>query len=279
MRITHLLAAIIALCLYCAMPVVYADTPVQNGAPGINNLDQNNNNPQTPPTPPDNLTATPDGNTNGSSDTSTVNGLNPQGGAATSQGSLGSTTSVTNPTASTLSSNFGTLQVITAEQMLKNITAQLPSVMELVTAMAYVIGFSFVIKGIMLLKHVGEMRTQMSHEHSITQPIVYLIVGALLIYLPSTVVMVQSTFFTPVPYSYVSGQSDWDDVMHSVIVAVQLFGTIAFIKGLVLLSHVGGGHGGQGSLGKGLTHIIGGIFCINIYTFVKVILNTLGVLS
>jgi hypothetical protein len=56
---------------------------------------------------------------------------------------------------------------------------------------------------------------------------------------------------------------------------VQLVGVIAFIRGLVKLSHMGGGH--QGGIGSALTHIIGGIFCINMYDFVQLIMSTLGI--
>ncbi len=33
----------------------------------------------------------------------------------------------------------------------------------------------------------------------------------------------------------------------------------------------------QGQFGKGLTHIIGGIFCINIYQFIQMISYTIGI--
>lgn len=167
---------------------------------------------------------------------------------------------------------------VSAETMLKNIAKQLPFLMRMVTAIAYVLGLVFIIKGVMKLKEFGESRTMMSAEHGLKGPLVYLIVGALLLYLPSAVQVGLSTFWSePNPYGYLQEQDQWAEFINIVYVVVQFIGVIAFIRGLVILSHLGAQGGQPGTLGKGLTHIIGGIFCINIYQFVQVILNTLGI--
>ena len=166
----------------------------------------------------------------------------------------------------------------TAADMIQNIADQIPSLMRFVAALAYVMGMYFIFFAILKLKQYGEMRTMMASQHSLKGPIIYLIVGALLIYLPSSIQMGTSTFWAhSSPYEYVGAESDqWASLLKACILVVQLFGTIAFIRGLVLLSHMGG-HGGQpGMFGKAMTHVIGGIFCINIYAFVQMVLATLG---
>lgn len=166
---------------------------------------------------------------------------------------------------------------ISAQTMLENIATQVPTIMQMVTALAYVLGMYFIFSGIMKLKHVGESRTMMSREHHLAIPLTYLAVGALLIYLPTSVQIGMSTFWTnPNPYGYLQEQDQWSDFLNDCFLIVQLIGTIAFIRGLVILGHVGE-HGQQGQFSRGLTHIIGGIFCINIYQFVQVILLTLGI--
>ena len=81
----------------------------------------------------------------------------------------------------------------------------------------------------------------------------------------------------PNPYGYLTEDNSWQQFMSVCYMVIQFIGVLAFIRGLVILSHVGGHGGHQGSLGRGLTHVIGGIFCINIYEFIKVILLTIGV--
>lgn len=166
---------------------------------------------------------------------------------------------------------------VSAETMLTNISTQIPTLMRLVTAIAYVMGMFLIIRGIVRLKHMGEMRTMMSHEHSLTAPLAFITVGALLLYLPTTVNVGLSTFWTdPNPYGYMGQTDQWSQFFNVCFTVIQFIGAIAIIRGLVSLSHVGG-QGHQGGLKTGLTQIIGGIFCVNIYQFVQVILNTLGI--
>lgn len=165
---------------------------------------------------------------------------------------------------------------LSAQTILVNIANIIPNLMEMVTAFAYVLGMYFIIHGIIKLRHAGEMRSMVSQEHSMMSPIIYLAVGAMLLYLPTTVQVGLSTFWAnPNPYGYVTQSDQWQQFVNIAYVVIQFVGTIAFIKGLVILSHLGG-HGGQpGNFGRGLTHIIGGLFCINIYQFVQVIMVTL----
>lgn len=166
---------------------------------------------------------------------------------------------------------------LSAEQMLVNIATQIPSLMKMVTAIAYVMGMVLIIRGVMKMKHLGEMRTQMSREHGWMGPIIFLSCGAGLLYLPSAVQVGMSTFWTqPNPYGYTIPTDSYGDFLKVIFLIVQFIGTIAFIRGLVILSHLGGEGGHQGAFSKGLLHIIGGIFCINIYQFVQVIMYTLG---
>lgn len=171
------------------------------------------------------------------------------------------------------------ISVTNAGDMLKRITSQFPALMALVTAFAYVAGFFFVIGAILKMKKLGEMRTMMMQERSVAGPLIYFFVGAALLYLPGAVRVGMGTFFDdPNPYGYLEDTNQFSGIISACLMAVQLFGTIAFIRGLLILSHLANqGGGGQNSLGRGLTHIFGGILCINMYQFVKVVTNTIGV--
>lgn len=165
-----------------------------------------------------------------------------------------------------------------AANMLVNFTEAVPSLMRLVTALAYVMGFFFIIKGLLDLKQFGESRSMMSQEHSLTKPIMVIVVGTLLLYLPASVQTGLSTFWTsPNPYGYLPSSDDsWNNLTSAVFMVVQLVGVISFIKGVLMLRHVAG-HGQPDTFAKAVTHIIAGILCINLYQFLQAVFNTLGI--
>jgi uncharacterized membrane protein HdeD (DUF308 family) len=170
------------------------------------------------------------------------------------------------------------LNNVSATSIITNLVAQMPYFMRFITALAYVLGFYFVVLGIFKLREYAEMRTMMSGERSIKGPLIFITVGTLLIYIPTSVQVGMATFFTsPNPYGYLKNQDQWSQFINDCFIIIQFVGVLSFIRGLVILSQLGG-HGGQpGTFGRGLTHIIGGIFCINIYQFIQLLMVTLGV--
>ncbi|TAK74365.1 MAG: hypothetical protein EPO11_07015 [Gammaproteobacteria bacterium] len=171
----------------------------------------------------------------------------------------------------------GTVTGLSLQNMLVTLAAQIPQLMSMVTAIAYVLGFYMVIMGIVGLKHAGEMRSMMSQEHSLKGPVILLAIGALLIYLPTSVNVGMSTFWTdPNPYGYSEYSDEWSQFINVCYLIVQFIGTIAFIRGLIVLSHTAD-RGAHGSFSRGLTYIIGGVLCINIYQTVQVIFATFGI--
>lgn len=193
-------------------------------------------------------------------------------GGAASGGTGASAASGTSAAASAVTTGA----VPTAQSMLANIATQVPNLMRLTTALAYVMGMGFIVAGIVKMKHFGEMRTMMSQEHGMFAPMVFIAVGAALLYLPTSVQVGMSTFWNnPSPMAYTSQADQWNQFLSDCYMIIELIGVIAFIRGLVMLSH--GGRGGQSSIGKGLTHVVAGIFCINIYQFVQMVLSTLGI--
>lgn len=163
-----------------------------------------------------------------------------------------------------------------AATMITNFAASIPQLMKLTTAIAYVLGLYLVMHGIMGLKKYGEQRTQMSSEHSLRGPLISMAVGAGMLYLPTSVQQGFATFWTnPAPYSYqTSDTGPFQSFINACFLIIQLIGTIYFIKGLSMLTHLDRGQ--QGGFSRALTHIIGGIFCIDLYDFLNTIFVTLG---
>jgi hypothetical protein len=169
------------------------------------------------------------------------------------------------------------LASINVATMITNFAASVPNLMRLTTAVAYVMGMYFVVHGVMLLKKYGEQRTQLSSEQSLKGPSIFIAVGAALLYLPTSVQQGFTTFWAnPSPYAYQSSNmGPFTEFINACFLIVQLIGTIYFIKGLAMMTHLNTG-GQQGGFGRALTHIIGGIFCIDLYDFLNAIFQTLG---
>ncbi len=175
---------------------------------------------------------------------------------------------------------FAAETAVSIGSMIENIAATIPDLMQLTTAIAYILGFYMVIMGVIGLKKFGEARTMMSSEASVKGPIVELLVGAALIYLPSSVSSGMTTFWTnPAPYAYMTTETDpWHQFYQACFLIIQLVGTIAFIRGLIIMSNAAHGHGrGEAGFGRGVAHMVGGIFCIDMYDFLHAVFTTLGI--
>lgn len=148
---------------------------------------------------------------------------------------------------------------------------------DLTIAFGYLAGVLFVMKALFAFKVYGEQRTMMSTQTSIRIPLTYLAVGMALLFMPSMVsIMSQSFFMTPTVgiIGYTNNTGDvFNDVKTNVYALIQVFGVISFVRGWFLISHT---QGAQGSIGKGVTHIMAGIVGININTFATIINNSLG---
>ncbi len=165
-----------------------------------------------------------------------------------------------------------------ASTMLLNLAATIPNFMLMLTGLAYVMGMFFVVKGVMGLREFGESRTMMSSHHSLKGPAIYLAVGAALMYLPTSIAVGYNTFWGDTnPYSYVNDSGDqWSTLYQDCFLFVQLIGVFTFIRGLVVLTQLGGQGGQPGTFAKGITLIVSGALCINLYEFINMVYATLS---
>lgn len=177
----------------------------------------------------------------------------------------------------TLPSYADVVTSLSAQDMVNHLAEQIPNLMRFVTALAYVLGIYFIVFGLMKLKKYGEARTQMSYEQSLKGPLIFMLVGAMLIYLPSSINIATSTFWESNAFDYKLPQDEWSQFYNSVFLIVQLIGIIAFIRGLIMLTQLSGHGGHPGVFGKAMVHIIAGVFCINIFQFLQLVFATLGI--
>ncbi|KTD65830.1 hypothetical protein [Legionella shakespearei] len=169
--------------------------------------------------------------------------------------------------------------------ILTNLANSLAPVERLITGGAYLIGCAFLFKAIYSLKVYGEARTMMSNSASVKEPIIYLIVGAILIYFPTSFrTLLQSTFGDQniLQYAPAGGNQALDTLFGSgsvvrgpLVMLIQVIGLIAFVRGWVLIARSASQGQPPGGTGKGLIHVFGGILAINIVGTISMINNTL----
>jgi intracellular multiplication protein IcmC len=148
-----------------------------------------------------------------------------------------------------------------------------------VIATAYVIGFWFIISAIGSLRRIGQS-SMMQAQMGMGGPLVKLVIGLLLFYLPTTVNMGVMTFWgsdsSIVGYHAASGDV-FGPLKDGVVAIVRVVGYISLVKGLVILSRAAEQGAQQGTFSKGITHVIGGILAVNIVGTIGVISSTLGI--
>ncbi len=173
--------------------------------------------------------------------------------------------------------------VIDIGLMLTNLQHTFGSLRSLVGSVSYVIGLIFIVRGLAHFKETGHMMN--GNKSEIPQATILMIIGSLLIYLPSTIEMGLNTIFAStdlgaaselLSYTAPSGSDLWSQISSVIVDYLKLLGLIAFIRGWVMLSHVGGHQAQPGNVGKGITHIIAGIVLINIVDSVKILATTFG---
>ena len=166
-------------------------------------------------------------------------------------------------------------------EMLQALNADLPAITTLITAASYLIGFWFFFRGIYKLRQYGELRTMMASNTDLRDPMMLFAAGACLLFLPTIISIAESTFFsnytaTPISYGVLNAKTEWEMTERVVLALVRLVGLIAFIKSVMMLGNLNSHSGGQNTLGKALTHMIGGVMAMNINATIDMVRATFG---
>ncbi len=172
------------------------------------------------------------------------------------------------------------VQTVNAQTMLVTFSSNYPALWRLTSAAAYIFGVGFMMRGIYTFRQYGQGMSMMSQQSSIKAPVIYVFVGAALMYLPTMKSsLLVSSFGTaqqsPLAYNIQSSLLDAQS-MYALLGFVQIVGLIAFVRGWVMLSN-SASPSGQSQFGKALTHIIGGLFAINIQGTINMLEFTFGI--
>ncbi len=170
--------------------------------------------------------------------------------------------------------------------ILQNIANSLGPIQHLISGTAYLLGIGFAFKAIYTLKAYGEARTMMSGNTNLKEPMIYFLVAAIFLYFPTGLnVFLNTTFGNSniLQYAPVNSNNQTINVLFGttstvgrpLAMIIQVIGGIAFIRGWVLIARSASQGQPPGGTGKGLIHVFGGIFAMNIVATLEIINNTL----
>jgi intracellular multiplication protein IcmC len=165
--------------------------------------------------------------------------------------------------------------------MIAALRSNLPHVVRLIVAIAYVMGLWMIYTSLYTLKIYGDLRTMMSSQAGLSGPLIKLVLGVFLLLMPGIVKVgiysLWGTGYSILDYPEpITIWSSWQPVINGVLDVVRVFGYIAFLRGFVMLGRATRQGAPQGLNGKGLIHIVGGILAINIIGTVEIIRHTFG---
>ena len=167
---------------------------------------------------------------------------------------------------------------------LENLANTFGSISFLVVTIAQIIGVVLVFRGIAMYKIFATQSISSAQKGELAGPFVHIFVGVMLIYLGSTIdVSVETLFGSKMDSAgdikaYLPAGSDakWEALLSVLVKYFKLIGLLAFVKGWIILSKMGHAGAQPGSMGKGLTHIIGGILLMNMVDAMKLLSCTFG---
>lgn len=183
--------------------------------------------------------------------------------------------------------------------ILANLRGVIIPLTSMVLVISFVIGIAMIFGALTKMKKFGTMMTMQSAERGeIGGPLVSFVIGAVLIYLPTSTDLLMNTVFqtsqsmfggssinyqamgqgaTLLSYSSASAGLSmmWADMANTLVLFIQFLGFVSFVKGWIIMSKAASPGHQPGTFSKALTHIIGGVVLINFIGAVNIIRNTI----
>ena len=166
-----------------------------------------------------------------------------------------------------------------------NLNETFGSLQKLVIVLSYIIGIALIARGIMMYKVFATQTMSSAQKGEFAGPLVHIIVGAFLIYFPSTFKTSMMTMFGKeeanvaqnlIGYTRISSTEKWKQISELLVKYFKLIGLIAFLRGWIMLSKMGHQGAQPGQIAKGITHIIGGILLVNIVDTINMLMELFG---
>ena len=147
-------------------------------------------------------------------------------------------------------------------------------------------GMAFAFKAVNTLKMYGESRSMSSSSTNFKEPLIYFLVAAVFLFIPSALKTFLATTFGSTSILEYAPVNSSDTTLNTLFgpnssvggpltIIIQTIGLIAFVRGWILIARSAGQGQQPGGMGKGLMHIFGGILALNIVQTINIINNSL----
>jgi hypothetical protein len=162
--------------------------------------------------------------------------------------------------------------------MLINLGESLDPIARFVASISYVTGVIFIMIGIRKFHNSSDQRTQMFHPMEMGAPLMNIITGVALIWWPVMLDALTATLWgSASPTAYTPNlDADYLEIWNILLNIMAIVGLISFIRGWYFLTKAGEQGAPQGIVGKGITHIVGGVLAFHMGAVIEVLFNTFG---
>jgi intracellular multiplication protein IcmC len=184
------------------------------------------------------------------------------------------------------------------QMILTNISNVIVPLTALALTISFTAGVFFIFQALIALKNFGHVgMAGQSQPGEFSKPLLKLLIGAILIYLPSSTDALTNSLFNTGSSLFGSGSinyqnlgsgstllgyggassfgQQWAALANTLVLYIQFIGLLSMLKGWFILASSTGQNAQQGNVAKGFTHVIGGIIAMNFITAVNIINNTI----
>lgn len=177
--------------------------------------------------------------------------------------------------------------------ILTNLTRIFAPLTLLVLIISYVAGIFYIFRALVLFKKFGMGQAQ----GDMGQPLLYLAVGTVLIFLPTTTDVTMNSLFGQTTSLFAGGSvnygglgtgqslmsygdpgsigTQWANLANTLVLYMQFLGFISFVRGWFIIAKSGTPNQQGGGFSKGITHIVGGIALVNIVSVANILKATI----
>lgn len=165
---------------------------------------------------------------------------------------------------------------------LKNLNKESDAFKRLLMAFSYILGILMILSALLKLKKFGHLNAFQASSAQLIGPLVRIGIGILMFYLPtfiqiSTKSVIGSSTQSILEYRSGTGeQGVFETTLRSVGGIIQVVGIFSFIRGWIIVARSTQEGNQPGTLGKGITFVIGGLLAINIYATIDLVKKSLG---
>lgn len=164
-------------------------------------------------------------------------------------------------------------------ELLINLAQNFPALLSWLNGLCVVIGVAFIMLALFKLKHLADFKNMSAGQQDIGKAIMLIVLGVIFLWMPFMLeVLTYSVFGFSIgqlrDHYPISGSNA--GYYKAFFQMMYVLGIISFIRGWLILASMSKGQHQPGTMGKAVTHIVSGIFMINLLAFINLLEKTVG---